>query len=173
LAGNKKASRRILLAFFTNSAFKREHLIKTLRNINRAIVAGTIFFATSSTLGEVTSISISSRLDPNAITITQVDIIFVYDQEIVDLFPATKTEWYSNQRTFITEAGEKIDLISVFIPQGFDSETTRLPARKNEAIKVYVFAQHDDSEAPPIDITTLGNILVEIDEFGILITQQN
>ena len=121
---------------------------------------------------EVNSIYISSRLDPNAIIITQVDIVFVYDQVILDEFPSTKTAWYSNQRRFISEAGNKIDLVSVFIPQGFDSQTVSLPERGSDSLGTFVFAQHDDSEAPPVDISFLERVLIEIDEFGILVTRQ-
>ena len=119
------------------------------------------------------SIYISSKLDPNAIIITQVDIVFVYDQEIIAKFPPTKTAWYSNQRRFISEAGDKIDLISVFIPQGFDSQSVSLPQRSKDALKTFVFVQHDDSEVPPIDISSFERVRIEIDEFGILVSRQN
>ena len=144
-----------------------------MTNTKHAIFSTALLLVSNPSLSEITSIHISSRLDPNAITITQVDIIFVYDQATIDLFPTTKTAWYSTQRRFIADAGKSIDLISVFIPQGFDSETISLPQRESEALKVYVFAQHDDSEAPPIDITNLGTVLIEIDEFGILISEQH
>ena len=144
-----------------------------MTNTKHAIFSTVLLLASNPSLSEITSIHISSRLDPNAITITQVDIIFVYDQATIDLFPTTKTAWYSTQRRFIADAGKSIDLISVFIPQGFDSETISLPQRESEALKVYVFAQHDDSEAPPIDVTNLGTVLVEIDEFGILISKRH
>ena len=123
--------------------------------------------------GEVNSIYISSKLDPNAIIITQVDIVFVYDQDILEKFPSTKTAWYSNQRRFISEAGDKIDLISVFIPQGFDSQSVSLPQRSNEVLKTFVFAQHDDSEVPPVDISFFERVLIEIDQFGIIVSRQN
>ncbi len=122
---------------------------------------------------EVNSIHIESRLDPNAIIITQVDIIFVYTQELVDNFPATKTEWYSNQRQFIAEAGDSIDLRSVFIPQGFNSETASLPERRSTALKVFIFAEHDASTAAPIDVSEFAEVLVAIDEFGIVVTRRN
>ena len=95
--------------------------------------------------GEVNSIYISSKLDPNAIIITQVDIVFVYAQDILEKFPSTKTAWYSNQRRFISEAGDKIDLVSVFIPQGFDSQSVSLPQRGNDALNqaVEVMARAD------------------------------
>lgn len=123
--------------------------------------------------GEMDSIYISSKLDPNAIIITQVDIVFVYDQHILETFPSTKTAWYSNQRHFISEAGDKIDLVSVFIPQGFDSQSVSLPQRSNDALKTFVFAQHDDSEVPPIDISFFESVLIEIDQFGIIVSRQN
>lgn len=122
---------------------------------------------------EVDSIHIESRLDPNAIIITQVDIIFVYTQELVDAFPSTKTEWYSNQRQFIADAGDRIDLRSVFIPQGFNSETASLPERRSDALKVFIFAEHDASTAAPIDVTEYSDVLVAIDEFGIVVTRRN
>ena len=78
-----------------------------------------------------------------------------YDQEILDEFPSTKTAWYSNQRRFISEAGDKIDLVSVFIPQGFDSQTVSLPKRGVDSLRTFVFAQHDDSHAPPIFVQML------------------
>tara|TARA_B100000686_G_scaffold316889_1_gene365139 strand:- start:363 stop:671 length:309 start_codon:yes stop_codon:yes gene_type:complete len=101
-----------------------------------------------------------------------VDIIFVYSQQIIDKFPSTKTEWYSNQREFIANADNGIDIKSVFIPQGFSSETTSLPERLGEALKVYIFAEHDVSSAAPIDVTNFSDVLVTIDEFGIIVTQQ-
>ncbi|MDD9889294.1 MAG: hypothetical protein OXU66_08105 [Gammaproteobacteria bacterium] len=127
---------------------------------------------TLSGIAEVNSIHIESRLDPNAIIITQVDIIFVYSQEIVDRFPATKTEWYSNQRQFIADADDGIDLRSVFIPQGFNSETASLPQRRNQALKVFIFAEHDASTAAPVDVTDFEDVLVAIDEFGIVVTRR-
>ena len=42
------------------------------------------------------NIYISSTRDPNAIIITLVDIVFVYDQDIIAKLPPTKTAWYSN-----------------------------------------------------------------------------
>ena len=85
----------------------------------------------------------------------------------------TPRKLYSNQRRFISEAGDKIDLVSVFIPQGFDSQSVSLPQRGNDALKTFVFAQHDDSEAPPIDISSFERVRIEIDEFGILVSRQN
>ena len=159
--------------FFVNHHSNSEIITAGMLNYKSisVLLLVTVFLRPSAS--EVNSIYISSKLDPNAIIITQVDIVFVYDQEIIAKFPPTKTAWYSNQRRFISEAGDKIDLISVFIPQGFDSQSVSLPQRSKDALKTFVFAQHDDSEVPPIDISSFERVRLEIDEFGILVSRQN
>ena len=136
-------------------------------------VLGLMLLTASFAHAEVRSVFIQSRLDFNAILITEVDIVFVYDQAIVDSFPATKTDWYSNKRAFLAETGDRIDLVNVFVPQGFDSTMASLPERRGEALKVFVFGQHDSSTRAPIDITDMENVAVEIDQFGLLVSQRN
>jgi len=127
----------------------------------------------NSSFAEVSTVHISSRLDPNAIIITEVDIVFIYDQELAENFPLTKTQWYSGKRQFTREVGEAIDVVNIFIPQGFDSVTATLPERKGQAVRVVVFAQHDDSKAAPVDITEFSSVLVEIDPFGIVVSSSD
>ena len=123
--------------------------------------------------GEVQSLFIQSRLDYNAILITEVDVVFVYDNSVLENFPTTKTGWYSNKRGLLESAGDNIDLVSIFVPQGFDSEMASLPQRRGQAIKVFVLGQHDSSTRPPIEITDFEKVLVEIDQFGILVSQHD
>lgn len=130
--------------------------------------------AHTSQAAEVESVFISSQLDPNSIIITEIDIIFVYDQEIVDSFPATKSQWYSSKKQFVQSVvvGKKADVVSIFVPQGFDSAMASLPTRRREALKVYLFGQHDSSSMAPIDVTEIQKVLVEIDQFGIGVSIQ-
>lgn len=121
---------------------------------------------------EVNSVSVRSRLDPNAVLITEIDIIFVYDAEIARNFPTSKSSWYSGKRAFTRAAGDAVDVVNIFIPQGFDSVEAALPARRNEAVKVFIFAYHDDSMAAPIDVTDFNAVSVEIDQFGIIVVQR-
>ena len=62
---------------------------------------------------EVQSVFVQSRLDYNAILITEVDVVFDYNDSILENFPTTKTEWYANKRSFLESAGDNIDLISI------------------------------------------------------------
>lgn len=121
---------------------------------------------------EVNSIRISSRLDPNAIIITEVDVVFVYDQSVLDEFPATKSAWYSGKFMFTRDAGDGVDIINTFVPQGFDYLDLNLPQRRQQALKVFVFAQHDDSARSALDITKLATVLIEIDPFGVVVSEQ-
>jgi len=121
----------------------------------------------------VESVFIQSRLDYNAILITGVDIVFIYDEQTVASLPDTKSDWYSGKRAFIEQAGEAADVVSVFVPQGFDSSMASLPARSDEAVKVFVFGEHDASAAKPVDVTAMDNVLVEIDQFGILVSPRS
>ena len=143
------------------------------RFLSACIALYSFFLFSSSVTAEVNSVFISSTLDPNAIIITEVDLIFIYDAETADNLPSTKSAWYSNKRKFTSDAGDKMDVVNIFVPQGFDSEMVSLPLRRADALKVAVYAYHDDSKVAPRDITGTANVLVEIDPFGIRVSSRD
>lgn len=120
----------------------------------------------------VESIQIRSRLDPNAIEITGIDVLFLYDEATAARIPATKSAWYGNRRALTQELGDEFDLVSTFIPQGFDSAAVSLPDRAADAIRVLIFAEHAASGAAPVDITEMTVVLIEIDPFGIRVSAE-
>lgn len=132
-----------------------------------------VMFIPALSLATVNSVYIESRLDFNAILISEVDIIFIYDEALLNEFPQTKSGWSSGKRDIIAQAGDDMDLVSVFIPQGFSSEMASLPARRDQAVKVFVIGQHDSSTRPPIDITDFENVLVEINQFGLIVSRRD
>ncbi|MCI5106751.1 MAG: hypothetical protein MRY76_08570 [Pseudomonadales bacterium] len=144
-------------------------LLQTLR---RLTVALALSFGTSPALA-VDSVFIQSQLDYNAILISGVDIVFIYDEQVLDEFPNSKSAWYSGKVEFIEQAGERADVVSIFIPQGFDSEMASLPERRDQALKVFIYGQHDASNASPVDVTAMDDVLVQIDQFGILVSSRN
>ena len=137
------------------------------RGISLALL---LIASNTAALAAVESVEIRSRLDPNAIEITGVDVLFLYDEATMARIPATKSAWYGNRRTLTTELGEAFDLVSTFIPQGFDSARLNLPGRAAEAIRVLVFAEHGAADAPPVNITEMTSVLIEIDPFGIRVS---
>lgn len=142
-------------------------------NLTRMLCASLFALCTIAVQALPEFIRITSRLDPNAITITEVDIVFIYDSELAANFPATKNDWYASKFMLTRNAGPKLDIVNTFIPQGFDSVAPPLPARRNEAVRIVVFAQHDASETAAFDITGFRDALIEIDTFGIRVSESN
>ncbi len=119
---------------------------------------------------QLESVEIQSRLDPNAIEITGIDVLFLYDEAAAAQIPASKSAWYGNRRSLLGELGERVELVSTFIPQGFDSARLSLPERAAGAVRVLVFAEHAPADAPPVDITAMRQVLIAIDPFGIRVS---
>ena len=145
--------------------------------MHRQLLISTLFFAlsglSSNSWAEVRSVFVQSTLDYNAILITEVDVVFVYSEEALAMIPDTKSAWYGGKRQLLESSGDSIDVVNLFIPQGFDSSMLSLPARRGEALKVFVFGQHDVSTRAPIDISAMENVQVEINQFGIVVTARN
>lgn len=138
--------------------------------LRRALSILILSFIAANAAAAVASVEVRSRLDPNAIEITGVDVLFLYDADTIARIPDTKSAWYAGRRSLTGEFGEAFDLVSIFIPQGFDSARLTLPARAADAIRVLVFAEHEASDARPVDITSMTNVLIEIDPFGIRVS---
>jgi hypothetical protein len=139
----------------------------------RRLITALVLCLTISPALAVDSVFIQSQLDYNAILISGVDIVFIYDEQVLEEFPDSKSAWYSGKVEFIEQAGERADVVSIFIPQGFDSEMASLPERRDQALKVFIYGQHDASDASPVDVTTMEDVLVQIDQFGILVSSRN
>jgi hypothetical protein len=90
------------------------------RFLSACAILYSLFLFSGSVAAEVNSVFISSTLDPNAIIITEVDVIFIYDAQTAAKLPDTKSAWYSNKRKFTRDAGDKMDVVNIFVPQGFD-----------------------------------------------------
>ena len=118
------------------------------------------------------TIRIKSTLDPNAILITEVDIVFIYNPDVIANFPATKKAWYSAKFMMTRNAGTDFEVVNTFVPQGFDAVNPPLPERLQEAQRILVFAQHDASDTAAFDITNFNNALIEIDTFGIRVSDK-
>ncbi|MES3006981.1 MAG: hypothetical protein V4751_04330 [Pseudomonadota bacterium] len=120
----------------------------------------------------VNSIRVSSRLDLNSTIISGVDVVFFYDTSIVQSQLLTHFEWYSNKRNYRATHAEVIDIVNLPVLQGFGGATLTLPERHQSALKVLVFSEHQSSTSPAFDITSMQNVLIEIDQFGLIVSAQ-
>lgn len=142
-----------------------------MKGLLPSLAAVVLLFSSSTLLAApVESIKVQSRLDPNAILITEVDVVFIYERELVSTIATNKRDWYSGKRQFTRKAGAGLDVVNLFVPQGFDSDTLTLPTRRDEALQVLVFAYHESADAAPIDITHADTVFIEIDPFGIRVS---
>ena len=92
---------------------------------------------------------------------------------LIHSYKKVKVVLYTHSENKITDKADKSTaIVHIFIHLGFDSVMARLPKRSLEALKVVIFAEHEDSKAQPQDITDLDNVLVEIDQFGIRISRR-
>lgn len=118
------------------------------------------------------SVRITSRMDLNSILISGVDIVFFYDDSIAGSEPMSAFSWYSRKRQLRETQAERFDIVNTVIPQGFDSAAPTLPARHRDAVRVLVFSEHQNPQSPAFDITAMTSVLIEIDQFGLLVSER-
>ena len=119
------------------------------------------------------SVLIQSLLDFNAILITEVDVVFVYDEATAAQMPATKGEWYAQKYDLLKDDPVELDVITTSIPQGFDSASLSLPENSEVAVKVFAVAYHESQGVAIHDMTEMEESLIQIDQFGIRVSGSN
>ena len=144
------------------------------RLVFRAFLVTGVLWSFSSAYAEnqLSDINISSRLDFNAILITEVDLVFVFDQRLADQLPTLKGQWYSQKYDLMRDGTAGLTVITISAPQGFDSANVNLPQQSTEAVRVFAVGYHEAQETPVHDLTGRKRVLVEIDEFGLLVSEQ-
>lgn len=115
------------------------------------------------------AITVNSLLDLNAILITEVDVIFVYDQAVADAMPRTKEEWYRDKYTLLQQGMDKLQVVTISAPQGFVSDSVRMPERHGEAVRVLICAYHEGNTVALHEVTQYDSVRVDIESYGILV----
>lgn len=150
------------------------HFFRTVAGAGRlAALLAIAILATSVTADTaINSIRVSSRMDLNSILLSGIDVVFFYDDSIVSDQPFTQFDWYSNKREYRETHAEVIDVVNLPILQGFDSANLSLPEGYRDAVRVLVFAEHQTPQSAPADITGMTNVLIEIDQFGVFVSDK-
>ena len=128
--------------------------------------------ASASAETAINAIRVTSRMDLNSILLSGIDVVFFYDNSIVSDQPFTQFDWYSKKREYRETHAEVIDVVNLPILQGFDAANLSLPQRYREAVKVLVFAEHQTPQSAPVDVTDMSNVLIEIDQFGVFVSDK-
>jgi hypothetical protein len=119
------------------------------------------------------SVLIQSLLDFNAILITEVDVVFVYDETVAAQMPANKGEWYVQKYDLLKDDPAEVDVITTSIPQGFDSASLSLPENSTTAVMVFAVGYHEAQGVAIHDMTGMERALIQIDQFGIRVSPSN
>ena len=119
------------------------------------------------------NVLVQSLLDFNAILITEVDVVFVYDETAATRMPATKGEWYAQKYDLLKDDPDELDVITTSIPQGFDSASLSLPQNSKTAVKIFAVGYHEAQGVAIHDMTAMEGALIQIDQFGIRVSGSN
>jgi len=119
------------------------------------------------------SVLIQSLLDFNAILITEVDVVFVYDEATAAQMPTTKGEWYAEKYDLLKDDPAELDVITTSIPQGFDSASLSLPENSADAVIIFAVAYHEGQGVEIHDLTAMERSLIQIDQFGIRVSARD
>lgn len=152
-------------------------MIKSIEKVRRYWVSSLFLLAVASlpapgvfAENSLSSVLIQSLLDFNAILITEVDVVFVYDQATAEGLPTSKGEWYAQKYDLLKDDPQELDVITTSIPQGFDSTTLSLPEQSASAVRIFAVGYHEAQGTAVHDMTDMDSTLIQIDQFGIRVS---
>ena len=103
--------------------------------------------------------------------ISDVDVLFVYDNTLLNQLPFTQFDWISSKEEYLDEADNQLELIQFRISAQSELQRLSVSQQQNQAIGILVFASHEDPVAEAIDITSEIKILLQIESYGINVLQ--
>jgi len=103
--------------------------------------------------------------------VSDVDVLFVYDNALLNQLPFTQFDWVSSKEEYLDRADDLLELLQFHIAADSESQMVPLPQRYSQAVAVLVFASHEDPVAEAIDITFETGILLQIESYGINVIQ--
>jgi hypothetical protein len=104
--------------------------------------------------------------------VTEVDILFVYDANLLNQLPFTQFDWVSSKELYLDREDNLLDIITLTVKPDSSVVPINLPARSNDAIGILVFASHEDPVAEALDISFESNIVLQIESYGINVLQR-
>lgn len=102
---------------------------------------------------------------------SDIDILFVYDGDLLNQLPFTQFEWVSSRDQYLNQASDLLELTQFHVISTSDPQRHTLSERQRNAHSVLVFASHEDPVAEAIDISFETRILLQIESYGINVIQ--
>jgi type VI secretion system protein len=122
------------------------------------LAACSLFGGTKS--AAVAQIKVVAEVNANQNNATELDVVFVYDSNVVALLPKTGPDWFSNKAAMVDGLAASIDVVSLQIPPQ-TLASAELPKRHGKAIGVYVFVNYLSPAGQPMgNITPYKNMTI-------------
>ncbi|GAB7536918.1 hypothetical protein BGC_31360 [Burkholderia sp. 3C] len=108
----------------------------------------------------VSQIKVVAEISANQNAATQLDVVFVYDSNVLALLPATGPDWFQKKDALLAGLATAIDVVSLQVPPA-TLATASLPKRHGKAIAVYSYANYLSAAGQPKgNITPYKNVTI-------------
>lgn len=130
-----------------------------------AVLSGTCLLAGCSWLGwsksaAVSQIKVVAEVGANQNAATQLDIVFVYDSNVVAMLPTTGPDWFQKKEALMAGLANGLDVVSLQVPPATLASAS-LPKRHGKAIDVYAYANYLSAAGQPKgNITPYKNVTI-------------
>lgn len=92
--------------------------------------------------------------DANRQSVTDLDVVFIYDPTLSDRMPTLADNWFTNRDSLQQIAGKLMEVVSVELPPSFAAGPLPLPQRADKALRVLAYARYQSPEGQAvIDLT--------------------
>ena len=160
-----------------HAAVRRSILPNRSRLACIAVLSGSCLLSACSWLGwsksaAVSQIKVVAEVGANQNAATQLDIVFVYDSNVVALLPGTGPDWFQKKDALVAGLANGIDVVSLQVPPA-TLATASLPKRHGKAIDVYVYANYLTAAGQPKgNITPYKNVTIWLTPTTVLYKSQ-
>ena len=103
--------------------------------------------------------------------LAEVDILFVYDEALLNQLPFTQFDWVSSKDKYLNRDDNLLELAQFRITADSALQTAPLSDRSQQAVGILVFSSHEDPVAEAIEISLETRILLQIESYGINVLQ--
>ena len=108
----------------------------------------------------IKAIQVVSEVDANTNSATAIDLVFVYDSNVLGLLPATGPDWFDKKDALMKALATSIDVVPLQVPP-MTMVDAPLPKRFDKAIGIYSYANYlTPGGQPKCNLTPYKQIVI-------------
>lgn len=111
---------------------------------------------------ELVQLRVIADQDANRDTATAVDLVFVYDKDLVALLPKSGPEWFAKRQTVVASQPADIKVVSLQVPPAMAVDAP-VPKLGNQPAAVFLFANYIEKDGQfPVNLTAFKSAVVRL-----------